>query len=345
MNPRPLAAPGSPPPPRKAATPYQQLICQPQPSHRHDQPSTSSSRSIGTATSANAPEFATDLGYPGLDDRWTDMSEAASPRARAKPSGPSTSSRRSTAAAYLPRTNSIMTYSAATRSLPSRRRGFHGDYLAISQLGGVQQTIPQVIDPDAPWHRQAVREHPCPAARRRRRSSTRTSSCCERGMPLGVTEPKIVLQRRSRSSPEGHHRTIPMASSLLKPFTDFPATMPQADRDRLKAEADRSLSRQALVPAYHRSMISWSRSISRMHATPSPGAPSRTGNAWYRLDVREHTTTDMTPDGNPRARTGRGQAHRAEMEQDAATSGFKGDFNAFKNFLRTDPQILLQGPR
>ena len=28
-----------------------------------------------------------------------------------------------------------------------------------------------------------------------------------------------------------------MASTLLKPFTDFPPAIPQTDRDRLKAEA------------------------------------------------------------------------------------------------------------
>jgi uncharacterized protein (DUF885 family) len=218
---------------------------------------------------------------------------------------------------------------------------FPGDYLAVNQLGGVQQTIPQVI---GQMPHGTVKQYENILARLRAAGPLIDDNIdlLRKGIAAGVTEPKIIL----RNVPEQVLKVItddPMASSLLKPFTDFPPTMARADQDRLKAEAVK-VYQAVLVPAYRRlhdylvqDYIPKARDTIAWSALPD-------GADWYRFAIREHTTTDMTA----------GEIHdlglkevsriRAEMEQVAASSGYKGDYNDFVNFLRTDPQFYYTDP-
>jgi len=161
-------------------------------------------------------------------------------------------------------------------------------------------------------------------------------------MTLGVTEPRIVL----RNVPDQVLKVVPddpIASALLKPFTDFPPAIAQADRDRLKGEAI-SEYQQELAPAYHRlheflvrEYLPHARETIAWTALPQ-------GGDWYRLAVREQTTTDMTPAQIHDLGLSEVKRIHAEMEQVAASSGFKGDYNAFVTFLRTDPQFYYKDP-
>jgi uncharacterized protein (DUF885 family) len=161
-------------------------------------------------------------------------------------------------------------------------------------------------------------------------------------MKLGVTEPKIIL----RNVPDQVLKVIPddpAASSLLKPFYDFPQEIAQPDRDRLKTQA-LEVYEDDLVPAYRhlhdflvqdyiphaRDSIAWS-------ALPQ-------GQDWYRLLVREHTTTDMTPVEIHNLGLSEVTEDQAEMQKVATASGFKGDYEAFKTFLHTDPQFYYKDP-
>jgi uncharacterized protein (DUF885 family) len=128
---------------------------------------------------------------------------------------------------------------------------------------------------------------------------------------------------------------------LLKPFTDYPSDIAATDRTRLTAEAV-ALYKEALVPAYRkldayvvtdyiphaRDSIAWS-------ALPQ-------GKDWYALQVREHTTTDMSPAEIHELGLAEVKSDEAEMEQVAASTGFKGDLDAFKKYLRTDPKFYYK---
>jgi uncharacterized protein (DUF885 family) len=57
-----------------------------------------------------------------------------------------------------------------------------------------------------------------------------------------------------------------------------------------------------------------------------------------------HTTTEMTPDQIFDLGMSEVKRIRGEMDKVIAQTGFKGDFAAFCNFLRTDPQFFFENP-
>jgi uncharacterized protein (DUF885 family) len=292
-------------------------------------------------TVRESPEFATDLGYPGLDDRWTDMTEAAIAQRQTETGWPLDVIKTIKREALSPVDQ--LNYDLFRRDLELglEDNKYPGEFLAVNQLGGIQQTIPQVINQ---MSHGTVKQYENILARLRaaHRLIDQNIALLRRGVTTGVTEPKIIL----RNVADQVLKVVPsdpMASSLLKPFTDFPPAMAPVDRDRLKAEAIK-VYQQDLAPAYHRlhdflvqDYIPKVRDTIAWTALPQ-------GEDWYRLAVREQTTTDMTPTEIHDLGLREVKRIRTEMEGVAATSGFKGDFNAFVNFLRTDPQFYYKDP-
>ena len=63
------------------------------------------------------------------------------------------------------------------------------------------------------------------------------------------------------------------------------------------------------------------------------------GREFYRHRVQSFTTTDMTPDEVHQLGLAEVKRIRAEMDEVIREVGFEGDFAAFVEFLRTDPQF------
>ncbi|HEX6862417.1 MAG TPA: DUF885 domain-containing protein, partial [Thermoanaerobaculia bacterium] len=158
----------------------------------------------------------------------------------------------------------------------------------------------------------------------------------------GVTPPRVTL----RDLPGQVQNLItedPMASALLEPFTTLPESIPAPDRDRLTREAVRVYQEQA-VPALrklHRyvaeTYVPGSRESIAMSALPD-------GQAWYAYMAKQYTTTDMTPDQIHELGLSEVKRIRAEMDKVIASTGFKGSFEEFLVFLRTDPQFFYDKP-
>jgi uncharacterized protein (DUF885 family) len=318
--------------------PYQQLITNPD--HLTDSQRLNKLFQINWDRDVReSPEFATDLGVPGSDDRWTDMSEAAIAQRKAETQWPADVLKTIHRDPLSPadQLNYDLFLHNVEMSLADNQ--FPAELLAVDQLGGVQQNIPEVI---VKMPHATVRQYENILARLHAAVPLIEQNIVllKHGVASGVTEPKIVM----RDVPDQVLKVIPddpMSSTLLAPFTEFPPAIAQADQDRLKADAIR-IYRQELAPEYHklhdylvqeyipkaRDSIAWS-------ALPD-------GGDWYKQAVREHTTTDLTPAQIHDIGLGEVKRIHAEMEQDAAASGFKGDYNAFLNYLRTDPQFYYK---
>ncbi|HYQ83225.1 MAG TPA: DUF885 domain-containing protein, partial [Rubrobacter sp.] len=68
------------------------------------------------------------------------------------------------------------------------------------------------------------------------------------------------------------------------------------------------------------------------------------GEAWYALAVRESTTTDLTPRQIHDIGLAEVKRIRAEMDEVIRSTGFKGSFEEFLTFLRTDPRFYFEKP-
>jgi uncharacterized protein (DUF885 family) len=329
-----------PAPAAESRDPYQQLISNP--AHLSDTDRLHKLFDIDWARGIReSPEFATDLGYPGLDDRWTDMSEAAIAERKTEAQWPLDviQSINRNALSAADQLNYDLFRHNAQDAVDNNK--FPGEYLAVSQLGGVQQTIPQVI---AQMPHGAIKQYENILSRMRAAPALldQNIELMQHGIKIGVVQPKIIL----RNVPAQVLKVIPddpMASTLLKPFADFTPAVPQPDRDRLTTTAIQ-IYKDDIVPAYHRlhdflvdDYIPHARDSIAWTALPQ-------GADWYRLQVRENTTTDMTPAEIHDLGLSEVKRDDAEMHQVAASSGYKGDFNAFENFLRTDPQFYYTDP-
>ena len=164
----------------------------------------------------------------------------------------------------------------------------------------------------------------------------------ERGVETGFTQPRAILQG---VADQIEAQITPVdESELLTPIRNLPEAIPASERERLMAEATEAVETSAL-PAL-RDLHAFFTEVYMPAARESLGARDLPGGeAFYRALVQQHTTLDLTPEEVH----ARGQAEvariRAEMDAVIAETGFDGDFAAFLDFLRTDPQFYAQSER
>ena len=167
-----------------------------------------------------------------------------------------------------------------------------------------------------------------------------TTDNARRGLSTGmlqaqsVTDSAIQLARNDVA-------ITPDAEPLLKPFATLPASVPQAERERLQAAGAAAVA-SAIVPA-RRAWLDFLETEYLPKAPASPGLGNRLGGkAMYAYLVRGHTTTDLTPDQIHQIGLDEVARIRARMDQEMKAAGWTGDFAGFLNFLRTDPQFYAQ---
>lgn len=282
------------------------------------------------------PENATYSGYPGQNDRWTDLSVTAIQRRRAD----FASELKVLAAIDRTRLTPAdqLSYDIFKRGVVEFIEGtrFPGDLLQISQLGGPQTSASTIGSMPA----ETVKDYTDIIARLRALPTVvdQTIALLDSGVKLGVTPPRITL----RDVPTQVRDLIPedpLKSALLTPFTSFPPGIAERDRARLRADAVRAYNERDR-PAFQRlqayltkTYLPRSRETIGMNALPN-------GAAWYAYNVKVQTTTTRTP-GEIHA-LGLSEVKRIRVQMDSLirSTGFTGDFAAFTHMLRTDPRFF-----
>ena len=130
----------------------------------------------------------------------------------------------------------------------------------------------------------------------------------------------------------------PDQDPLLKPFATLPAAMPAARRAALRAEAA-AIVRDRIRPAQRR-FLQFLEGEYRPASRPKLAVRSLPGGeAYYRWLVKDHTTTDLSPDEIHALGVSEVRRIRAEMDAAIAETGFKGGFADFVAMLRKDPRF------
>ena len=161
----------------------------------------------------------------------------------------------------------------------------------------------------------------------------------QRGVETGVTQPREivpgVMDQIEAQIREGE------ASGLYAPLRTLPASIPEDEQARLRADAIDAIATNA-NPAL-RDLHAFFEETYLPSARESLGARSLPGGeAFYRALVREHTTLDLTPEQIHQTGLDEVARIRAEMETVIEATGFDGSFAAFLDFLRTDPQFYAE---
>jgi uncharacterized protein (DUF885 family) len=163
----------------------------------------------------------------------------------------------------------------------------------------------------------------------------------EAGLKRGFTPPAVTLAGRESSIAaflkEGRD------NPFFAAFRTMPATMPTDEQERLRTQGEQAI-RYGVVPAYTRLLAFWrERYVPGARRTLAARALPK-GDAYYRSEVREYTTLDLSPEQIHRIGLKEVARISAEMRATMKETGFQGDFPAFLAHIRSDQRFIARTP-
>jgi uncharacterized protein (DUF885 family) len=163
------------------------------------------------------------------------------------------------------------------------------------------------------------------------------------GMARGFTPPRVTLAGRDQGLKDVVNAKDAQATSFWKPFAAMPPSIPAAEQDKLKAEAEDVIT-HSVVPAYA-SMLKFFDDEYVPHAVTSLAAEDlHDGKAYYQSKILEFATVSMSPEEIHELGLKEVASIHAEMLATMKASGFTGTFPEFLHYLRTDPKFYPKTP-
>ena len=167
-----------------------------------------------------------------------------------------------------------------------------------------------------------------------------TIALMERGKEKGWIYPAVPLREvgdaiRAQISPN------PEKSVHWKPFEKFAEGVPEPDREALRIEGRRRIAND-VFPAYLKLYAYFTRDYLPAAKKEVGAWTLPDGEKYYAYAIRYHTTTDSTPRQIHDTGLAEVARIRRQMEDIVKSVRFKGNFDAFLKFLRTDPRFYYK---
>jgi uncharacterized protein (DUF885 family) len=211
--------------------------------------------------------------------------------------------------------------------------------LAINHFYGVHNSFSELANVHGPAPFKTVEDYENGLGRLRGMGPVldRVRARLKQGAADGITEPKLVmanvveqLDQITGSGVEG--------SSFYSPVTAFPAEIPAADQDRLRA-AYAKVTAEAVLPAYVRlrdyikaDYLPVARETVGLRDVPG-------GTDYYRYLIESSVTTPMEPEAVHALGLSEVARIQAEIHEVMRTVGFDGTMLEFFDHIRTDPKF------
>ncbi|MGA9855505.1 MAG: DUF885 domain-containing protein [Gammaproteobacteria bacterium] len=170
-----------------------------------------------------------------------------------------------------------------------------------------------------------------------------TIDLLKEGVKRGMTEPKVVMQRIPHQI-AANVVANPVDSAFYAPFNKMPEIIPAAEQDRMRAAAKAAIM-DVVVPAYQKLQKYYDTDYLPHCRTSIAAEALPDGKAYYAFQVRRYTTTDMTPEQIHQLGLQKVAQIHAEMEKIFEQVGFKGSYQDFLHYLRTDPRFYYKNPQ
>jgi uncharacterized protein (DUF885 family) len=158
------------------------------------------------------------------------------------------------------------------------------------------------------------------------------------GLARGFTPPRVTLDGRDKSISAVYEGKTAEASSFYEPFKALPSGIPAETRAALQAEAKAAIEGK-VFPAYRKLLPYYRDEYFPKTATELAATKLPDGEAYYRAQIREFVTRDMSPDEIHAIGLQEVAKIRARMGEVMKEAKFDGDLPAFLKFLRSDPQF------
>ena len=164
-----------------------------------------------------------------------------------------------------------------------------------------------------------------------------------KGLALGITQPRVVLDGRDGPIKAQIVESAD-ASPFFAPFSNLPESLAGGEKAKLTATAERVIEKE-VIPAFQR-LDDFFRQEYLPGARATLGASELPGGErFYQAQIRLYATVDMSAEQIHQIGVEQVARIRGEMEQIIAEVEFEGDFAAFLQFLRTDPQFYAKTPK
>jgi uncharacterized protein (DUF885 family) len=164
------------------------------------------------------------------------------------------------------------------------------------------------------------------------------------GLKRGFSVPREVLKGRDVTIAAVADLKDPTQSSFYKPFKQLPATIPADQAQALQGQALQHI-RDDVIPAYAKLLKFFRDEYVPQARTTLAAEALPDGKAFYRQQIREYTTLDLSPDAIHKIGLEQVAKIHAQMLEVMKDTGFKGDFPAFLAFLRSDPRFYAKTPQ
>jgi uncharacterized protein (DUF885 family) len=289
-------------------------------------------------TMKHSPEFASIIGDPRYNDRWTDASLAAIAADLA------------TTKDFAARFEAIDTtgfpvQEALNRELMVRRlheqlddAAFEEWLMPVNQLGGVHIQLPQIVQF---LQFRTVKDYEDYLARLNAIPTVfdQVTTLMREGMKKGLMPPKILLQQCVGQA-DNLAKMKPDDSPFALPVKKFPDAIAKADQDRLRAAVLAAI-KDKIEPSYA-TLTKFLRDEYVAKGRAEPGLWSLPdGVARYAQKVKEMTTTDLTPDQIHDIGLREVTRIEAEQAEIGKQLGFKS-LDAFRKHVRADKSLYAK---
>jgi uncharacterized protein (DUF885 family) len=162
------------------------------------------------------------------------------------------------------------------------------------------------------------------------------------GLARGFSIPRATLEGRDASI-SVFLVDDPQKSAFYKAFETMPRIIPAAEQKALRAQGEAAI-RESVQPAYRKLLDFFRTEYLPKTRTTISAHDLPDGDAYYRATIREFTTLDLGPEEIHQIGLKQVAQIEAEMRQTMRDSGFKGSFEEFLKFLKTDPQFQAKTP-
>lgn len=218
---------------------------------------------------------------------------------------------------------------------------FPAEYMPIDQMNGVQITLGQLAG-STPFRNAKDYEKYLARLAAFPRQIDQLIALMKRGIETKWVPPAAPL-RSVPAQIEGQITDDPTKSPLFNPLARFPNDIPAAERARLSESGKRVIG-ESLTPALKK-LDAFFKETYLPACRKDIGASSLPGGeAFYQYAIRRHTTTSLTAREIHEIGKREVARIRKEMEAIILQVGFKGSFQEFLTFLRTDPRFYYTKP-
>jgi len=289
-----------------------------------------------------SPMNATSIGDSRYDDR---LDDSTSPGFREKALGIERAfldrARGIDAAKLSPASRITYDIFVSEREQALEGQKFHEEYMPFNQMQGLPMDLavygsgtgpqPFVTAKDYDRFLKRVREFP--------RWADGAIALMRTGISNGITLPRVAMAKAAPQLRE-------IGATALKdnifwaPILAMPKEISAKDRQRLSEAYEAALTREVL-PAYTRLADFFDHDYLPAARTTVGWSDLPDGRAWYRWRIRQSTTMDMPAEEIHQLGLSEVARIRGEMLAVKEQVGFKGDLDAFFQYVEEDPKFYF----